>query len=501
MDDNVLINSLENGDVDEALKLFKGRANASLSGLTQQLQYWLVLWKAYEYEQAEAMVNQLIHHPETSLTDYQVIAAKYFQLGRFHDAANIMNVAVERSRENAGVEATVQLAGCLERIGQFDQATEVLNGALKTSPRDVYAIRLKGHLLFRQSLFSEAAQVLADGIATTDQNENWPLHHELAQVFDRLGNYAQAWNHLEAAKSQLAPRAVDYLKLCDRICERQWSLACSITEADVQYWYKDERHFSEQRRVAVLCGFPRSGTTLLESFLAAHEDILTTDESGIVSAQFTNPLVWQAPSVGDALIELRGFDTEQLDIGRGTYWQFTERHLQQSLRGKLVVEKDPLLLTELAVFVRLFPSAPIIVALRDPRDVVLSFLFTMVPLMWSSAPSVTATHAAKFYSNCMRHLLVWQKQLGSQLLTSSYEDLIARPDESMQKICDFIGVPYSAQLTQRQRESERIYSTPSYHAVNQPIQSNSVKRWQSYERQLEPVAEILEPYIRMFGYE
>jgi hypothetical protein len=42
--------------------------------------------------------------------------------------------------------------------------------------------------------------------------------------------------------------------------------------------------------------------------------------------------------------------------------------------------------------------------------------------------------------------------------------------------------------------------TPSYSAVASPIYSRSIGRWRHYRAQMEPVLELLEPYIAEFGY-
>ena len=52
---------------------------------------------------------------------------------------------------------------------------------------------------------------------------------------------------------------------------------------------------------------------------------------------------------------------------------------------------------------------------------------------------------------------------------------------------------------------ERLLATkqvtsPTYEAVAEPIYTRAIGRWKNYERLLEPAMQILEPFIREFGY-
>jgi hypothetical protein len=42
--------------------------------------------------------------------------------------------------------------------------------------------------------------------------------------------------------------------------------------------------------------------------------------------------------------------------------------------------------------------------------------------------------------------------------------------------------------------------SPSYEAVAQPIYTRAIGRWKNYERLLEPVLAMLDPFVREFGY-
>ncbi len=242
------------------------------------------------------------------------------------------------------------------------------------------------HLDKRAAKYERAVARLQDYLATYSSDGDWRLRYELAGSLDRLAKYEEAWTQLGLAKAQLASQTKPHLRNSYAIRKRQWELAKEITDADLTRWIRDgERLKDSPLRLTLLAGFPRSGTTLLEQMIAAHSACIGTDESGILSSQFIAPLVWQAKSAADAIIEIRSFDADQLRAGRETYERLTRAFLHESLDGRLLIEKEPLLTPDLAIPLRLFPDASLLMPLRDPRDVILSYYFTMVPLNWNSA--------------------------------------------------------------------------------------------------------------------
>ena len=64
------------------------------------------------------------------------------------------------------------------------------------------------------------------------------------------------------------------------------------------------------------------------------------------------------------------------------------RHYIQALRddlgadaaGKMLIDKNPSPTSRLPLWLRVFPELRVIIALRDPRDVVLSCYFQNIPL-------------------------------------------------------------------------------------------------------------------------
>lgn len=461
-----------------------------------------LLWRLYEFQQAEEILHELRAHSRTDARQLRQVAHRYFEVGRFRQSAEVMEQAVGLLPQ-ATAEWLTTWAWTLERDHQMARAREQALRAVRLDPSYGPAVRLLAHLDRREQQFELALQRIDQQLLQHPGSFDWGLHYERAAILDRLQRYDEAWNSLVLAKQILAANAQPHLQRSYFIRRRQQELAQSVTRHDLNRWQADQEALSaSSTRLCFLTGFPRSGTTLLEQILGSHPEVVDTDESDILASQFLAPIVWDAADTTAALIEMRSWDAQQLETGREIFWQFTRNYLatEKSLNGRLLIEKNPLQTADMPLAFRLFPEARWLVALRDPRDVVLSYLFTMVPLHWTSAPAISAVEAARFYAATMMHLVWWRERLVEPPAIIQYEALIDNPAAEVEQLCRKLQLPFCSEMLDTQHRSERrAVRTPTYHDVTQPLYRRAVGRWQHYEAHLAECLPLLEPFVREWG--
>ncbi|RIK80715.1 MAG: hypothetical protein DCC67_08975 [Planctomycetota bacterium] len=490
---------VEAGDPQAALAKYADAVRQGTADAADLANYGVLLCRFFQFRQADEVFRRAIEVGGLDAASLRRIAHCYFEIGRFSDAARVMRVAVARTADPDTVTVNT-LAWTLERDHQVDEARRYAEAACEMDPAYGPAVRLLAHLDRRAGDLERAERRLEDQLRRCPSEFDWGLRYELAAVQDRLGRYDAAWAALEAAKAQLAPQAARHLRDSQFIRRRQWELVQLITFADLRRWHEAGARL-HRKRIAFLAGFPRSGTTLLEQMIASRPDAIDTDESGILASQFVEPLVWRADDGLSAIIELRSLNVEQLSAGREAYYQMTESYLDEQIGDRLLIEKNPLFTADLALGVRLFPEAATLIALRDPRDVVLSYLFTMVPLNWSSAPAMSVIEACRFYADAMRHWLWWRRRLEDSACEVRYEDLLADPAGATRCVAEFLGLEWDASmLDERYRSQRKAVRTPTYDDVTKPLYTRSVGRWRNYEHYLEPGLPLLKPFLEAFGY-
>lgn len=489
------------GDLDTAAALALSAADRRSDNLALLYECGSLLWESYHFSEAEAIFTRLLQDERATIAQCKSIAKRYFGAGRFAASAATLQAAIHRGDED--VELLELYAGALERDHQVEAAAEQAERALARRPGSARAVRLLAHIDARSGRYESAVERLRRCLFDFPSSDDWRLRYELASALDRLQDFSAAWGELVLAKQQLAEATRERLRESYLVRRRQWEAAAAITDADLARWRRDAAGLDEPpHQLILLAGFPRSGTTLLEQLLAGREDCIGTDETGVVAAQFTADLIWRAPTLADAIVEVRGFGLDQLRAGRREYLRCTEAFLGEPVGDRRLIEKEPLLTADFLVPLRLFPEASLIMPLRDPRDVLVSYFFTMVPLNWSSAPATTIVESAKFYSDVLRHWILLRGRVPWTTCELRYEDLAADPSETIRRLTDRLDLARDESMLDDARRSERrAVRTPTYVDVARPISTRAVGRWKNYAQELEPALGILAPFISEFGYE
>ena len=246
---------------------------------------------------------------------------------------------------------------------------------------------------------------------------------------------------------------------------------------------------------AFLVGFPRSGTTLLEAILAAHPQIVTSEERDLL---------------GDAAIALLSDDAGRERLAalgemeivawRTRYWE--EVHACGAVvQGKVFVDKYPLTMLKLPLVAKLFPEARILFAVRDPRDVVLSCYRRSFSMNASMFEFLHLDRAARFYDAAMELAQQYRTRLGLAWRDVRHESLVLDFEKEVRGICDFLGVEWTPQLASfAERAKGRSIRTPSSTQVTKGLNSEGMGQWRNYIAQMALVSDVLEKWAELLGY-
>jgi hypothetical protein len=189
-----------------------------------------------------------------------------------------------------------------------------------------------------------------------------------------------------------------------------------------------------------------------------------------------------------------------LDSYRADYWRRVA-DTGANVAGKVALDKLPLNTMKLPLIAKLFPDAKILFALRDPRDVVLSCFRQRFRMNASMYEFLTLEGSARFYDGVMHLADLCRAKLSLDLHTHRYEDLVEDFDRQTRAICDFIGLPWRAEMRDFAATLDtRSTATPSSAQVARGLYRDGVGQWRRYRDQLAPVLPILAPWAAEFGY-
>ena len=322
----------------------------------------------------------------------------------------------------------------------------------------------------------------------------------IGDYLDASGQPAEAFAAYEAANAELRTLNAVVFEAPGRETALQQArrLAASFQAADRQLW----RHApplrpgaDEPRTHVFLVGFPRSGTTLLESVLAAHPDVVSLEEKDCLE-RVAAPYLESDGGLA-ALAELA---PGEAGAQRDAYWN-SVRGYGIHPKGKVFIDKMPLASVQLPVVARLFPGARILFCLRDPRDVVLSCFrrrFVLNPAMYEL---LTLRGAAEFYDAVMRLSDVYREILPLRQHLFRYESLVDDFEGTARDACTFLDVKWDNGMADFAAKARtRGITTPSASQVARGLNREGQGTWRRYQKQMAPVLPLLQPWVERFGY-
>lgn len=418
------------------------------------------------------------------------------ELGERRIARRCFERALESNPNH--VDAIAALADAVEKDNQLDEARALAERARLAVPEHVTAGLVLARLELRAGSHATAEHQLR---AMLEKPQLRPVNQAtarglLGQALEGLGRYDEAFR--EYAQANEIERDLHAPRMANAVSASSPATIARLTEfvkaADPATWTKAEP--DGLATPAFLVGFPRSGTTLLEQVLAAHAGVVALEEQENFADAVGSLLL--APG---ALERWAALPPSELTAHRRAYWQRVHAGLGRPHDRRLLVDKLPLNLVLLPLIHRLFPDARIILALRDPRDAVLSCYrsrFAMNPAMFQFLSLDTA---ARYYDAVMGLADAARGKLPLTVHEVRYEDVVNDLRATAGKLVEFLGLPWNDDLmnpaaTARRRQIR----TPSASQVVQPLYRTSIGQWRNFEPQLTPILPQLEHWVRRYDY-
>ena len=393
------------------------------------------------------------------------------ETARHADAATHLEAALRL--EPGNLRAKVGLAEVHLSMGARDKAAALIVPLIDAGRRDAMIALLFGRLAPDLGRTDDALGIL-NGLGD-DPAVPAPLRasalFRAASLLDRLERYDDAWQTAERANA-LTPAAY------------RRENAESQTSMLIGAWTSERlagvaRADPMEPVPIIVCGLPRSGSSLIEAILASHPRIGGVGESSpidaIVASMFQPGPTGRAP----------GFDAlNDADACR----RYADR-LGASYRSRVggsgfVVDKRLSNTRHLGTLRAIAPGARIIAPTREIRDIAVSCFMNDFR---GGAPFTrdleSIAHAAAQHERLLDH---WREVLDASILEVAYEDLVGDLESQTRRLLDFVGVEFDDACLSF-HASDHVTATVSIEQVRRPIYGSSVGRWRNYEHRLGPL--------------
>lgn len=376
-------------------------------------------------------------------------------------------------------DAMSGLARAHMTMGEFDQARKLCQRIMVENPHALSTYSLALSLGEPETMGIKLERVEREfQKANEDKDEKRHLAFTLAKYLEKQGQYDKAFGYLSDG-NRIKRSSFEYE------IGQEGAFFNSIKEhfSKELIGQKEVQNCSHERPIFIL-GMPRSGTTLTEQILASHSQVFGAgelDELRKLLKEYSDPSDYrQFPQVvaqmGDGLLEQMGL-------------RYLEKLRRLSPDSPRVTDKMPHNFLHLGVIRILFPNAKVIHCRRDPVDNCLSIFKQDFKSIHKYAYDLEELgRYYLLYRDLMTH---WANVLPEgYVFDLDYEAMVADQEGMSRKLLEFCDLPWEDGCLEFHK-TRRAVRTASQSQVRKKIYSGSVKLWQQYEEQLQPLIRVL----------
>ncbi len=417
---------------------------------------------------------------------FVAIGQAFTDLSQQLQAERALKFAIQADPRDAS--AYLNLGILFEKANRVDELNALLSEADRVGLGN--AVDYLRALMKVRAGDHEAALTLVDGLQAGAVDES-TLAQLRGQLLDKLGRVDEAFYAYEdmnrAAANTPLGLGIDR-SAYQRAIE---GLNARTTIEWVNSW-REAGVIVEGQSPVFLVGFPRSGTTLLDTILMGHSDTQVYEEVPVLENL--------SASIG-GLDRIATLGSAEITDLRNRYFAELGKHAAIQ-PAKMVIDKNPLSMIRMPLIHRLFPDAKIIFAMRHPCDVVLSCYMQNFKPTEAMSSFLDLANASRTYDKIFAYWEKCQEILPLNVHMLRYEAMVEDVEAEVRPLFEFLGLEWQESVLDHQKTAkERGYiRTPSYAQVTEKIYSSASGRWQRYRKYMNEVLPIVEPWINRYGY-
>lgn len=451
-------------------------------------------------DEAEAVLKKALELDPDSSEALVKLAEINQNMDMMDEAVAALDRAMKLSDETPSL--LLQKARIYQHLSKPEKALEIVDYVLSSTPRNLGALLTKAEVLLTTNRKDEAAEVMeqaraiADGAPSfyanlsafkkfTKDDPDFEALKKIADDLDKyslesqsnicftlfkgyqdVGEYDQAFEYLKKG-NDLKLEELSYNP--DTIGAHLQSRVSSFSQEFIESF---EGLGCESNVPLFICGMPRSGTTLTEQIISSHPDVYGAGELYDLSTviRVDGPLKHEnAKQMGEAyLARMKARDPDD---------------------ALYITDKMPGNCNNIGLIKCILPNARIIVCNRNPMDNLFSCYKQNFAIghLWS----YNLEYAARQYIAYRKMIEHWRNVLPEgSFMEIDYEDTVNNFEDRARALIDYVELPWNDACLEPHKQKRSVL-TASKNQVIKPIYKTSVEAWRRYEKQLQPMYDVL----------
>lgn len=430
-------------------------------------------------------ILQELHPVELTHPEPLAQAAYLYSLCEEHEKSlQLYERALELRPES--VELLFNCAAANRSMGDLSRSEQLYDRLITLSPLDAEAFKNRSDLR-RQTVESNHIEELQKALKDVGDQASLgsQLNFALAKELEDLDRYEESFAALEEA-CKLRRSIIRYS------LEKDLARIDEISSVFSPEFFSRVQSRNNQKdlgnEVIFVLGMPRTGTTLVDRVLCASGEVFSAGEPGIFSrlvAEMSQAKASREVGGGAMIAAASKIDFEMM--GRCYLQELHERAPKGS--SGFILDKNPMNFLYVGLIRQALPAARIVHLCRNPMDTCYAVYKTQFRNAYPF--SYDQIELANYYIK-YRELMEYWRSLGfDNFLEVNYEELVDQFDDQTRRLFQFCGLDWSADVQHFYLNDRQGTSTASASQVRQPVYQSSVEKWKRFEKQLQPMRELL----------
>ncbi len=466
----------------------------------------LYLWKiSINFNISDNLEKYLDELEKNDNLNYKNREFLYFLKGRYYALKDHPDKAIDYFKKSISInirfdEAYINLLDWLERLNRIDDFEKNIKIIKKLKINNVKIKFFESLLLNRKKNFVSSEDILnKENLEDLLKNDDYYYTRILnlkSKNNENLGNYKVAFESIEKRNIFLKTKYKNQYANFENISQTVNNYKKIYNRNNFKkYFNKLTKINTLTKKIVFLVGFPRSGTTLLDTILRTHSNITVLEEKpylpNLRSKYFS--------SKKNKLDSIKNISENDINFLRKYY--LDQIKIDNNKLNEVIVDKIPLTIAELGFVKIVFPEAKIILAVRHPRDVIISCFFTSFKSNEAMNNFLDWNETIKFYDKIFDLFEFYKDEINIQHIEIKYERVVKNFKSEVIKLLKFLDLKFEKDmekfyLTARKRNK---ISTPSYSQVVNPLYITSVGRWKKYKN-IKNLEVVLQKWVNRFNY-
>ena len=430
--------------------------------------------------------------------------------GYYKDSEKYYETAFKREQKSA--ESYIKAGNVYYKATQSNTALKYYNLAQEIEPSNALIFKLKANVYREVGNFSKALEQINKAITIEPENVDFLMFYvgskkiectdlvieKMITLFDRKSTTKDDRITLGFAitkaleDSKQFDRVFPYLKSANDDMHSNFPYDVNTDENEIDETIKYFENFKlddysgmghSEAHPIFICGMPRSGTTLVEQIISSHSSVTGAGEVGHSNVAIGRTIGTKEKK----LISLSQVQPEDLETIGSDIWTYLTHHYPGTSH---ITDKSITTYKRMGLLKAAMPNCKFIIVRREPRDNLLS-IYRNRFLDNTHLYAYNLQNLGTYYKQFLRIMDFWRNKMPEGFIEINYEDLINDPKTHAQKLINYCNLDWEDKCLEFYKSNRQV-KTLSILQVRQPIYKSSVKAWERYEQDLQPLFKAIE---------